>query len=204
MLGWNETAWFSIFMSAALKSTVVLGAAWLAAWALGGQSAALRHLLWTAAVAALLALPFLSAALPVRSVPAPGALVPFDPAVVFQVASSAAHRAAGVSSLRARRRPPRDGCAARPTGLGDLADAAVDRRRGGGLRAHAGGMHRHVARQAPARSPPDDRGLAPRWAGGWGFAATMRVLDAPAGNMPMTFGFLRSRPFFTAAGAGER
>ena len=27
MLGWNVSVWFSIFVSAALKSTVVLGAA---------------------------------------------------------------------------------------------------------------------------------------------------------------------------------
>jgi hypothetical protein len=59
MLGWNVAQWFSIFASAALKSTVVLGAAWLAAGALRGRSAALRHLVWTAAAAAVLALPFL-------------------------------------------------------------------------------------------------------------------------------------------------
>ena len=88
MLGWNVSEWFSIFLSAALKSTVVLGSAWLAAWALRGRSAALRHLVWTAA--AVLALPFLSASLPAWRVPASGALLPFDPAVVFRVASSAA------------------------------------------------------------------------------------------------------------------
>ena len=87
---WNVSEWFSIFMSAALKSTVVLGAAWLAAWALRGRSAALRHLVWTAAAAAVLALPFLSASLPALRVPASGALLPFDPAVVFRVAGTAA------------------------------------------------------------------------------------------------------------------
>ena len=49
MSSWNVSEWFSILVSAALKSTVVLGAAWLAAWTLRGRSAALRHLVWTAA-----------------------------------------------------------------------------------------------------------------------------------------------------------
>src|ERR1039458_6269822 len=87
---WNVSQWFSFFASAALKSTVVLGAAWLAAWALRGRSAALRHLVWTAAAAAVLALPFLSVSLPALRVPASGALLPFDPAVVFQTGNSAA------------------------------------------------------------------------------------------------------------------
>src|ERR1019366_6555568 len=90
MLGWNVSEWFSIFVSVALKSTVVLGAAWLAAGALRGRSAALRHLMWTAAAAAVLALPFLSASLPALRVPASGALLRFDPGVVFRVAGSAA------------------------------------------------------------------------------------------------------------------
>ena len=90
MSSWNVSQWFSIFASVALKSTVVLGAAWLAAWALRGRSAALRHLVWTAAAAAVLALPFLSASLPALRVPASGALLRFDPAVIFRVTSSAA------------------------------------------------------------------------------------------------------------------
>src|SRR5437660_968221 len=62
MSGWN--AWFAMLAGVALKSTAVLGAAWLAAFLLRGWSAAARHLVWTAAAAAVLALPFLSIALP--------------------------------------------------------------------------------------------------------------------------------------------
>ena len=43
MLGWNESAWFSIFIGAALKSTAVLGAACLLAFLLRKRSAAARH-----------------------------------------------------------------------------------------------------------------------------------------------------------------
>src|ERR1035437_3514617 len=99
MSSWNESAWFSIFVSAALKSTVMLGAAWLVAWALRGRSAASRHLVWTAAAAAVLALPFLSAWLPVLRVPASGALLPFDPVAVFRVGASAAVETSSPSLL---------------------------------------------------------------------------------------------------------
>ena len=130
MSSWNVLEWFSIFVSAALKSTVVLGAAWLAAWTLRGRSAALRHLVWTATAAAVLALPFLSASLPALRVPASGALLRFDPAMVFQVASSSTVEAPSSSML------PRRG------------------RRRCGLRAHDGGMHRHVAHPAHGASVP--------------------------------------------------
>jgi hypothetical protein len=74
MLGWNETALFSTFIGMALKSTAVLGVAWLAAFLLRGRSAAARHLVWTAAAAAVLALPFLSVSLPVLPVSTANAL----------------------------------------------------------------------------------------------------------------------------------
>src|SRR3981081_190404 len=91
MLGWNETAWFSIFIGAALKSTVVLGVAWLSSFLLRGRSAAARHLVWTAASAAILALPFLSVSLPALPVAA-SALVP-DVGVLFRTTATAQPRA---------------------------------------------------------------------------------------------------------------
>ena len=59
-LRWDETAWLAFLASAALKSTVVLALAWGVAKLLRSRSAAWRHLVWTAAAAAVLALPFLS------------------------------------------------------------------------------------------------------------------------------------------------
>src|SRR5947209_2278753 len=84
MFGWNETAWFLMFLGAALKSTAVLGTAWFCAFLLRGRSAAVRHLVWTAAAAAVLALPFLSVSLPAISVPAVN-----DAAVLFQTTATA-------------------------------------------------------------------------------------------------------------------
>src|SRR5580692_3254608 len=87
MLGWNGSAWFSILMSAALKSTVVLGAAWMLTLLLRGRSAAARHLVWTAAAAAVLALPFLSVSLPALHVS--GELFPTSIGVVYHATAIA-------------------------------------------------------------------------------------------------------------------
>src|SRR4051812_56146 len=83
----NESAWFATLMGVALKSTVVLGAAWIAAFLLRGRSAAARHLVWTAAAAAVLALPFLSATLPVLLVPVAVAL-PADAGLAFEATAT--------------------------------------------------------------------------------------------------------------------
>src|SRR2546427_10130248 len=101
MTGWNELAWFATFVNVALKSTAVLGAAWLGAFLMRGRSAAARHLVWTAAAAAVLALPFHSVTLPIFRGPMAGALLP-DVRVVFQTAAIArADAAAGQGPQRA-------------------------------------------------------------------------------------------------------
>ncbi len=64
MFGWNESAWFSIFFGVAVRSTVLLGLAWLAGLLLRRRSAAARHLVWTAAAAAIVILPLLLVAMP--------------------------------------------------------------------------------------------------------------------------------------------
>ena len=69
MLRWYEPVWLAFFASAALKSTVVLGVAWMVAAGLRHRSAAARHLVWTAALAGILALPFLSFGLPELRLP---------------------------------------------------------------------------------------------------------------------------------------
>ncbi len=81
---------YSLLMVAAWKSTLVLGAAWILAFLLRGRSAAARHLVWTAAAAALLALPFLTMGLPSLRVQAPAAIL--DPGLIFRV-SSVSHEA---------------------------------------------------------------------------------------------------------------
>ena len=59
----------ALLADAAIKGLVVLGAAAAITAALRRSSAALRHLVWTLAVAALVLMPVLSAALPAWRVP---------------------------------------------------------------------------------------------------------------------------------------
>jgi TonB family protein len=108
----NGSAWFLFAAGVALKGTVVLGAAWLIAFLLRRRSAATRHLVWTAAAAALLVLPFLSVSLPAVRVPMPD----LAPSIVFHADGAAnaaqpsapalpAGKAAGTASNSATWRP---------------------------------------------------------------------------------------------------
>jgi TonB family protein len=193
MSSWNVSEWFSFLVNTALKSTVLLGAAWLAAWALRGRSAALRHLVWTAAAAAVLALPFLSASLPALRVPASRALLPFDPAVVFRVASSATVEPPSPSSL-----PPATARRAIPAPLySDLRIWLMLLWAAGAAAAFARMFAAFLALwrvQRTARPFPDD-GLSRALAQSLGIRHPVRVLESRPGGMPMTFGLLRPAVF---------
>ncbi len=72
---------FPILWAMAVKGTAILCAAWLAARLMRGRSAAARHMVWTAAMAALLALPALNLVLPSLDLPVaslPGSSVLFE------------------------------------------------------------------------------------------------------------------------------
>lgn len=97
MWSMNQSAWFSIFATMALKSAIVLGAAWLVSVLLRGRSAAARHLVWTAAFAALLALPFLAISLPPLRV---AGSLPL-PSVVFQTTATGSAEALETQALKA-------------------------------------------------------------------------------------------------------
>src|SRR5689334_3150321 len=105
-----------ILANAALKGTLVLAAAWLVTRVLKRRSAAVRHLVWTAAYAAVLALPFLTVGLPAWRVPVSRAILPIDTGSVFRafgtasnpVASPAATPAQATAQPAAPARPGRD------------------------------------------------------------------------------------------------
>src|ERR1044072_4043119 len=80
--------WFALVADVAVKSALVLGAAWLAAALLRRRSAAARHLVWTAGSAAVLAMPFLSLSLPGLPVPGAGTILP-SAGAVFQTTATA-------------------------------------------------------------------------------------------------------------------
>src|SRR4029079_15611668 len=85
-------------VNVALKSTVVLGVAWIHTLVLRKRSAASRHLVWTAAAAALIALPLMATVLPALHIPTPGS---GDPGVVFRALGIASATAAPVDATPA-------------------------------------------------------------------------------------------------------
>src|SRR5947209_4138520 len=84
---------WTLLVNLTLKSTLVLTIAWLAAIALRRRSAAARHIVWTAASAALLALPLLALSLPSWNHPFVNAILPADSGVTFRSAATAADSA---------------------------------------------------------------------------------------------------------------
>lgn len=88
----NEAICFGFLSGVALKSTAVLGIAWLGSLLLRGRSAASRHLLWTAAAVAVLALPLFSVSVPALRVPSFGRLAP-GIAVLFETTASVGNQA---------------------------------------------------------------------------------------------------------------
>src|ERR1700686_2246029 len=99
MFSWNDTAWFAIFTGAALKSTAVLAVAWFSVFLLRRHSAATRHLVWTAALAAVVALPFLLVSLPALRVPAVAALLPSATGMMFRASASTSSDTGGLPSV---------------------------------------------------------------------------------------------------------
>jgi len=194
MFGWNESAWYSLFVSTALKSMAVLGATWLTVNLLRGRSAAARHLVWTAASASLLALPFLSISLPVLRVVVAPTFLPSG--IVFQTtapasaeapASHAQPRAGAIAALKSRPWRPdwrlslmllwAAGAAAAFAQM-LVAWAAISR----------------VRRRASPFIDPE----LPKLAEALGIQYNVDVLETRRGRMPMTFGLLRPAVFMPA------
>jgi TonB family protein len=188
MFGWNETTWFSILSATAVKSTAVLAMAWFVTFALRKRSAAMRHVVWTAAFAAMLALPFLSAALPALRVPLADALLtPVD--LIFHVTATADADAGATLSAASGRR------ATIPAGSRPdwrlwlmLLWAA------GAILASARTLVAYAAAWRVRRSagPFPDSALCGALARALGLRRPVNVLDLEPGSMPMTFGLWRS------------
>jgi TonB family protein len=79
------TANMNSFVLAILRVTFFLAAAGLLSLALRRRTAAVRHLVWTSALAGALAIPFLSGALPRWTIPVWADLVPAQGAALFRV-----------------------------------------------------------------------------------------------------------------------
>jgi TonB family protein len=185
--------WFNLLLGAALKSTVVVSAAWLLAFALRRQSAAARHLVWTAAAAGLLALPLLSVSMPALRVRT-GALAPLVSSIAFRTtAVAAAHATAPSDPQPARAQQAASERApwrldlrllipllwAAGTVLA-LAHMAV-----------AWALMWRVRRAARAADSP----LFGALARALGIRSRVELLEVPSGSMPVSFGILHPAVF---------
>jgi TonB family protein len=178
---------YSLLAGAALKSVLILAAAWMAALAMRRQSAAARHFVWSAACAALLALPLLTLALPALRIPLTGSYL--RDGVVFRAVASAANVPVGASSTHAI---PGAAGASRVRGDWRLWAALTW---GGGTGVAL--LHLMAAWLTMWRR----RRVARSFAGPWR-VGEVDVLEAGSGSMPMAFGVLRPAVFLPAEARG--
>jgi TonB family protein len=190
---------FSFLMGVALKSSAVLAAASLAAWLLRGSTAAVRHLVWMAAAAAVLALPLLSLALPAVRMPGGARLLEWVPNITFQANATAG---AAASAQFAASAPLTTSTPAHPAvnwrlfpvllwaagALVGVAQIAVGARVIGRAR-----------RRAPAHPAQSE---SAELASAIGIGRAVEVLEAPPGAMPMSCGMFRPAVFLPADAAG--
>jgi len=205
MSGWNEAACFSFLCGVAFKGTAVFAAAGLVAALLRKQSAAARHLVWTAAFAAILLLPFLSAALPVWRIPWAGAAMP-SATVVFQDTAAASADVGGTHPATAGSVPITAPAAPwRPDWklwlmLLWAAGAAM-----AGARLTMG--YAAAWRMRRSARPFQDGSLTCVLAQRLGIREPVELLEAGPRSMPMTFGLMRATillPADAAAWGEER
>jgi TonB family protein len=190
MSHWNEAAGMAFLLNLAVKSTALLAAAWIVAFALRRRSAAARHIVWMAAFAAALALPVLSIALPALQLPGT-AWLPDASSLVFRAnttsirdASGAAAPATASSAAAATRKAP----------LGSDFDWPlwVMLIWCSGSAALLAQMTVAYLRMARRRRQARVFDVACE------FPAGVQALEAPAGSMPMTFGVLHPVIFLPA------
>jgi TonB family protein len=191
MGNWTVSAW-PILASAALKSTLVLGAAWILSTLLRRRSAAARHIVWTASAAALVALPILSVVLPAVRVRMANRVLPVDTALVFRTSSATPADSADVAhagQIAATRSAATRAVPDRPlTGKDALVLLWALGMAAGILQMLAGSALLARTRRRARISP--DQQTADALARRLGIDAPVRVLETGA-VMPMTFGVLR-------------
>ena len=182
--------WYSILAGVAVKATAVVAVAWFTAVLLRGRSAAARHLVWTSAAAAVLALPLFTIGLPVLQVSAPSRLLPEFRVFSFSSTASAAPVSAvpGAATERTPTTPrtpspwPADWRVWLVLLWAAGATVALIRM----LAACAA-----IGRIRRSARPFADPVLAGALSQALGIRNRVDVLEASSGTMPMTFGVLR-------------
>ncbi len=176
----------SLLAGVALKSTAVLGLAWIAALLMRRQSAAARHIVWTAAFVAVLAMPVLSLSLPALRVRVASAFV--LPNIVFQASVTGSNQSEAVTHTRQRLQLDQS--------------ASVPRSNWGtwiillwAAGAFAGLTHMFVGwlqiRSVRRRATTATIAGLPAMTALAGVSDNVEVLETETGTMPMTVGLLR-------------
>lgn len=180
------SAWNSVAASLALKSIAVVALAWFVSGLLRGRSAAARHLVWTAAFAALLALPLLSAALP--SLPLRLGARWWQPVALFQATAQAPAVPAAGSAAAPGAGPALHAAA----GIPDWRLALIFLWAAGTLFSLARLLAGWVAiRRLRAGSPPLPAGEMDALQRSLGIRQRVQLLAGHPGSMPLTAGLLR-------------
>ncbi len=178
----------SLFVSAAFKSTAIFALAWVLTIVLRGRSAAWRHLVWTGAFAAALALPVLSAFVPAWAVSMPEA----GPGAIFRTATSMPQDSPAVAPATGTIPGQMKNLPAWRPGLLILwaTGAALSF-----LHLLASWMRISVIRRGAALLPGIEiSGLAEEL----GIRGQVEVRRTGPGNMPMAFGLFRRTVFLPA------
>ncbi|MBV9226403.1 MAG: M56 family metallopeptidase, partial [Acidobacteriaceae bacterium] len=184
---------YSLLLEIALKSTAVLGAASLTVLLSRAKSAAVRHLVWSAAFAALLALPLLSISLPTLRMPVANSLL--APGLILQTNSSSSRQTPASSTGRQGTTVP----PLRPDPqhnwpkwliLAWMAGTAIS------LAQMSIGWAaiRRLQRRANLVTIPELASLTKLL----GIREKVSLFQAPRGSMPITFGLLRAVIFLPA------
>jgi TonB family protein len=188
------SAWLDIWMGAALKSTVVLGAAWLLVFTLRRRSAAVRHLVWTAAAASLLALPLLTISmpsLPVRTY----ALAPILSSITFRTTAVASGGASAHTALQAAHQPQNpEQYPTRPLNLRTLIPILWTAGSLLALAQLAAACFVMWRLRRTARAV-DDSALLPALIRALGIRREVALFEMPSGRMPLSCGVLRPAVF---------
>ena len=185
---------WSTLCAIALKSSAALAIAWIAARLLRGRSASVRHLIWTAAAGAVLALPLLSVSLPSIAVPA-GPLVSS-----FRFTTTAlATDSAGAPSAR---KSAATDSGPRPAWRPQWRSFLLLLWAAGSLVALARTLTACVAmgRLRRAAAPSPHRDLASDLARELGIRRRVEALETAGAPMPMVFGLFRPAVLLPACG----
>jgi TonB family protein len=187
----SSTHYEFLFMTL-LKSTLLLGVAWLVTFSMRGRSAAVRHQVWSVTFAALLLLPLLALAIPGWHLPVSKSFMAPDLLFRVNVADAAQERA--VRDAQAAVLPVTQARVLNWSALLILLWGAGVFLRLTQMLAGWAAMERLRRKAKPLTNP-----LLPVLAKQFKIEGEVKLYETEPGNMPITYGVLRPSIFVPAA-----